>query len=70
MVSISQFGKRYYLLYVGFVSGGKFYKFSESNKSRALSLKRQFDLQGIYTELHIQEPKKSNNVQLSFFDKT
>lgn len=60
--------KRYYLLTIGFVSGVKYYKFAESNKSKALSLKRKFDLQCVPTQLILVEPKQSNNKQLSMFD--
>lgn len=60
--------RRYYLLIIGFVSGAKYYKFAESNKSKALSLKRKFDLQRVPTQLILIEPKQSNNKQLSMFD--
>ena len=60
--------RNYYLLIIGFVSGVKYYKFAESNKSKALSLKRKFDLQRVPTQLILIEPKQSNNKQLSMFD--
>lgn len=64
----SKTNKRYYRLYAGFVSDGKYYTFSESNKSKALALKRKFDLENVYTELTVIEPKPSNSKQISFFD--
>lgn len=60
--------KRYYLLYIGFVSGGKYYKFAESNKHKALSLQKKYKLMNIFTELKVIEPKPSNYTQLSIFD--
>ncbi len=64
----SKTNKRYWLLYIGFVSGGKYYKFSESNKSKALSLQRKYKLMGIFTELTVIEPKPKTYEQLSLFN--
>ena len=60
--------KAYYLLIIGFVSGVKYYKFAESNKSKAMNLKRKYDLQYVPTQLIHVEPKQSNNQQMSIFD--
>lgn len=60
--------KRYYRLYAGFVSGGRYYTFTEKNKSKALALKRRFELEGVYTELTVIERKESNSKQMSIFD--
>lgn len=64
----SKANKRYFRLYVGFVSGPKYYTFNESNKSKVLALKRKFDLENVYTELTVIEPKSTNTKQMSFFE--
>ncbi len=66
--SSSKTNKKYYLLYVGFVSGGKYYKFSESNKSKAFSLQKKYQWLGIFTELKVVEPSPKKYEQLSIFN--
>lgn len=59
--------KSYYLLIIKFENRDKFFKFNESSKAKALSLKRRYELQGIETVLKHIVPAPSKYVQMSMF---
>lgn len=63
--------KTYYLLYIGYQSGGRYYKFSESRKAEAMALYNTCIYENIFCTLKVIGPeqiKPSTHVQLSMFD--